>query len=127
MGGVGGGSGGRQGGSAAPTSGAPNVSRGEVMLATDQGQDGQQPNGRRGQMPEVSDKDCDAVKAAFAKHPDAEQKLAGLRSRVQSGELDFQAVRAESQKIYEGIGLDARVAGACRMRDRQRAGGDSGR
>jgi HlyD family secretion protein len=36
-------------------------------------------------------------------------------------------MRAESQKIYESIGLDARVAGACRMRDRQRAGGDSGR
>ena len=78
-------------------------------------------------MPEVSDKDCDAVKAAFTKHPDAEQKLTGLRARVQSGELDFQAVRAESQKIYESIGLDARVAGACRMRDRQRAGGDSTR
>jgi len=111
---------------AAPTGGsAPNVSRGEVMLATDQqGQDGQG-RGGRGQMPEVTDKDCDAVKAAFTKHPDAEQKLSGLRSRVQSGELDFQAVRAESQKIYESIGLDARVAGACRMRDRQRGGGDS--
>jgi HlyD family secretion protein len=127
MGGAGGANAGRQGGNGTPTAGAPNVSRGEVMLANDQGQDGQQPNGRRGQMPEVSDKDCDAVKAAFAKHPDAEQKLSGLRSRVQSGELDFQAVRAESQKIYESIGLDARVAGACRMRDRQRAGGDSGR
>ncbi len=127
VGGVGGGNGGRQGGAASPAAGAPNVSRGEVMLASGQGQDGQQPTGRRGQMPEVSDKDCDAVKAAFAKHPDAEQKLAGLRSRVQSGELDFQAVRAESQKIYESIGLDPRVAGACRMRDRQRAGGDSGR
>jgi HlyD family secretion protein len=139
MGGVGGGNGGANGGrpgagngagpatpGAAPTSGAtPNVSRGDVALANDQGQDGQQPTGRRGQMPDVTDKDCDAVKAAFAKHPDAEQKLSGLRSRVQSGELDFQAVRAESQKIYESIGLDARIAGACRMRDRQRAGGDS--
>jgi hypothetical protein len=46
---------------------------------------------------------------------------------VQSGELDFQAMRAESQKIYESAGVDARVAGACRMRDRQRAGGDSSR
>jgi hypothetical protein len=78
-------------------------------------------------MIDVTDKDCEAVKAAFTKHPDAEQKLSALRSRVQSGELDFQAMRAESQKIYESIGLDARVAGACRMRDRQRAGGDSGR
>jgi len=123
-----GGNGGRPGGNGTPSSGTPNVSRGDVMLVSDQGQqgqDGQQPNGR--QMPDVSDKDCAAVKATFAKHPDAEQKLAGFRSRVQSGELDFQAVRAESQKIYESIGLDPRVAGACRMRERQRATGDSGR
>jgi HlyD family secretion protein len=117
-------------GAAAPVApagaGAPNVSRGEVMLASnDQG--GQQPGGRqRGQMPDVTDKDCDAVKAAFAKHPDTEQKLAALRTRVQSGELDFQQMRTESQKIYEAAGVDARIAGACRMRERQRAGaGDS--
>jgi len=121
----GGGANGGGGATAAPTGGAaPNVSRGEVMLVSDP-QGGQQPDGRRGQMPEVSDKDCDAVKAAFAKHPDAQQKLDGLRGRVQSGELDFQGMRAESQKIYESLGVDARIAGACRFRDRQRAGGDS--
>jgi len=123
-----GGNGGRPSGTGTPSAGTPNVSRGEVTLVSDQaGQDGQQPNGRTGQMPDVSDKDCAAVKATLAKHPDAEQKLAGLRSRVQSGELDFQAARAESQKIYESIGLDPRVAGACRMRERQRASGDSTR
>jgi HlyD family secretion protein len=124
-------------GGAAPAAGAPNVSRGEVMLAiADQagqgGQGGQDGGRQRGfgggqQMPDVSNKDCDAVKAAFAKHPDAEQKLNALRGRVQSGELDFQGMRAESQKIYESAGVDARIAGACRMRDRQRAGGDSSR
>jgi hypothetical protein len=77
-------------------------------------------------MPDVTDKDCDAVEAAFAKHPDTEQKLAALRTRVQSGELDFQQMRTESQKIYEAAGVDGRIAGACRMRERQRAGaGDS--
>jgi len=129
-GGMNGGMGGRQGGGngGAAQTGAttPNVSRGEVKLSSDQGNQGdQQGRGGRGQMPEVTDKDCDAVKAAFAKHPDAEQKLVGLRSRVQSGELDFQQMRTESQKIYESAGVDARIAGACRMRDRQRAGGDS--
>jgi HlyD family secretion protein len=135
LGGMGGGMGGGRPGSngggapgAAPSgptgAGAPNVSRGEVMLASNDDQGGQQPAGRqRGQMPDVSDKDCDAVKAAFAKHPDAEQKLAALRTRVQSGELDFQQMRAESEKIYTAAGVDARIAGACRMRDRQRAGG----
>jgi len=127
MGGGMGGNGSRPGGNGAPTAGAPNVSRGEVMLVNDKAQGGQQPDGRRAQMPDVSDTDCTAVKATLAKHPDAERKLAGLRSRVQSGELDFQAVRAESQKIYESIGLDPRVAGACRMRERQRTSGDSGR
>jgi HlyD family secretion protein len=128
-GGNGGGTGGRPGAGAAPTGAStPNVSRGDVTLASDPAQGGGPGQGAgRGQMPEVSDKDCEAVRAAFAKHPDAEQKLSGLRSRVQSGELDFQAMRAESQKIYESAGVDPRIAGACRMRDRQRAGGDSGR
>ena len=125
---------GGMGGSGGGTAGAgrtPNVSRGEVALpVSDQGAQQQQPaGGQRGdgqfrnQMPEVSDKDCEAVRAAFAKNPDAEQKLAALRTRVQSGEIDFQQMRTESQKIYEAAGVDARVAGACRMRDRQRAGG----
>ncbi len=130
-GGFGGGMGGGQRGNGGPAAGTtPNVSRGEVTLSSndDQGQQpagGRQRGGGQFQMPDVSDKDCENVKAAFAKHPDAEQKLAGIRSRVQSGELDFQASRAESQKIYETVGVDARIAGACRMRERQRAGGDS--
>jgi HlyD family secretion protein len=125
-GGFGGGPGGPSGGMAQGRT--PNVSRGEVMLAMNDEQ-GQQPGGRqrgdgqfRNQMPEVSDKDCEAVRTAFAKHPDAEQKLAALRTRVQSGEIDFQQMRSESQKIYEAAGVDARIAGACRMRDRQRGG-----
>jgi hypothetical protein len=122
-----GGNGGATSAAPAPAAGVtPNVSRGEVMLASsDQG--AQQGDGRQrgGQMPDVTDAQCEAVKTAFAKHPDAETKLAALRTRVQSGELDFQAMRTESQKIYEAAGVDARVAGACRMRERQRAGGDS--
>ena len=119
---MGGGMGG-PGGAAMAETRTPNVSRGEVILAMNDDQ-GQQPGGRqRGQMPDVSDKDCEAVRAAFAKHPDAEQKLGALRTRVQSGEIDFQQMRSESQKIYEAAGVDARVAGACRMREqRQRAG-----
>ena len=126
-GGFGGGAGG-PGGAGMATNRTPNVSRGEVLLAMNDDQGGQQPGGRqrdgqfRNQMPEVTDKECEAVRAAFAKHPDAEQKLAALRTRVQSGEIDFQQMRAESQKVYEAAGVDARIAGACRMRERQRAG-----
>ena len=119
---MGGGGMGGPGGAAMAQNRTPNVSRGEVILAMNDDQ-GQPPGGRqRGQMPDVSDKDCEAVRAAFAKNPDAEQKLAALRTRVQSGEIDFQQMRTESQKIYEAAGVDARVAGACRMRERQRAG-----
>jgi hypothetical protein len=113
------------------TNGArPNVSRGEVALATDQGQQGQG-GGQRGgrgdfQMPEVTEKQCADVRAAFAKKPDAQQKLDALRERVRSGEIDFQAMREESQKIYGDVGVDARVAGACRMRERGGAGGQGG-
>ena len=122
----GGGFGGGNGGGPGTANRTPNVSRGEVALATSDDQ-GQEPGQRqRNQMPEVSDKDCEAVRAAFAKNPDAEQKLTALRTRVQSGEIDFQQMRTESQKIYEAAGVDARIAGACRMRERQRAGGDSG-
>jgi HlyD family secretion protein len=128
---MGGGFGGGPGGGAMADSRTPNVSRGEVILAMNDDQ-GQQPAGRqrgergagqgRNQMPEVTDKDCEVIRAAFAKHPDAEQKLSALRTRVQSGEIDFQQMRTESQKIYEAAGVDGRVAGACRMRDRQRGG-----
>jgi HlyD family secretion protein len=105
------------------------VSRGEVALVSDdpQGQDRQGRGGRgRGPQVEVTDQDCAAVTAAFAKHPDAEKQLSALRERMQKGELDMQQMRDESQKIYAAVGVDQRVAGACRMRDRNRAGGAPG-
>jgi HlyD family secretion protein len=117
---------GARGGAAPAWGNPPKLSRGEIDHAHEQGGD-TGGNGRRGQMPDVSDKDCAAVTAAFDKHPDALKKLEALRGRVQSGELDFQGMRTESQKIYESAGVDPRIAGACRMRDRQRAGGDSSR
>jgi HlyD family secretion protein len=106
---------------------APRASRlgggsGEVTLASQVGLQGQQ--GQQG--PEVTDKDCAAVTAAFAKKPDARKKLDDLRAKARSGEIDFQAIREESQKIYASLGLDARVAGACRRREMMANGGQSG-
>ena len=74
------------------------------------------------QLPEVSDRDCAAVRAAMTKKPAEAKKLDALRDRVRSGELDRSAMREESQKIYAALGLDARVAGACRMREMRTAG-----
>lgn len=86
-----------------------------------------QGGGQRGgfNLPEVTDKQCEAVTAAMAKHPEVQGKIADLRTRMMSGELDRQAMQAESQKIYAAIGLDAGVARACNFRQRSAAGGTS--
>jgi hypothetical protein len=73
-------------------------------------------------MPEVSDKDCAAVKTAMDKKPAEAKKLDALRDRMRSGEIDRNAMREESQKIYAALGVDARVAGACRFREMRAQG-----
>jgi HlyD family secretion protein len=106
------GNGGRAGASAA--SGRVSVSPGDVAVAPQQG---------GFQSVEVSDKDCAVVKTAMDKKPAEVKKLDDLRNRVRSGELDRNAMREESQKIYAAIGVDPRIAGACRMRDMRAQGG----
>jgi HlyD family secretion protein len=118
------GNGGR-GGQGGAQQGAPNrvsVSPGEVALDPQQGNGGQ--GGQGGfQMPEVSDKQCADVKTAMNKKPAEVAKLDALRERMRSGELDRNAMREEQQKIYAAIGVDARIAGACRMREMRGQGG----
>jgi len=104
------------------------TSRGDVALAPqgEQAQDPQQ-SSRRGdgagrQQIDVTDKQCSDVKAALAKKPDAQKKLDALRERSRSGEIDFNAMREESQKIYTSVGVDGRVAGACRRREMMAGG-----
>jgi HlyD family secretion protein len=101
-----------QAGASATASGAQRVSAspGEVALAPQQG-------GQGFQMPDVSDKDCAAVKAALEKKPAEAKKLEDLRQRARSGEIDFNAMRQETQKLYAALGVDARIAGACRRRE----------
>ena len=67
-------------------------------------------------MPEVTDQQCQQVTAALAKSPGAQKKLDDLRERMRSGELDRQALQAESQKIYAEAKVDPDVARACRFR-----------
>jgi hypothetical protein len=78
---------------------------------------------RQFQMPEVTDKQCADVRSAIEKKPAEAKKLDALRDRVRSGELDRNAMREESLKIYAALGVDARIAGACRMRDSRAQGG----
>jgi hypothetical protein len=91
---------------------------------TQQGQGGQ--GGQGFQMPDVSDADCKAVTAAFAKKPAEKAKLDGLRAQMMSGSMDRDAMRAESQRIYAAVGVDARIAGACRRKEMQAGGGGAG-
>lgn len=99
------------------------TAQGEVSLAP-QGEPFQQPQQTSGrQQIEVSDKQCSDVKAALAKKPDLQKKLDDLRTKARSGELDFAAMRDESEKLYKTAGIDMRVAGACRRKEMQANGG----
>jgi len=104
---------------ATPNAGRVSVSPGEVALdPSPQQGTGRGQGGRQGfQQIEVTDKQCADVKTAMDKKPNEAKKLDGLRDRMRSGELDRNAMRGEQQKIYAAIGVDAQIAGACRMRD----------
>ena len=112
--------GGRQSsGRGGPGMGAPGsaaaTSKGDVSLDPRQGQGGQ----GGFQQVDVTEKDCKAVSAALAKKPAEKAKLDGLRQQMMSGALDRQAMRAESEKIYAAVGVDAKIAGACRRKELQ--------
>jgi HlyD family secretion protein len=109
-------------------SGRRGESRGDVDVTVIQG--GEQGRSGRGnlQMPEVTDAQCKQVTDAFAKAPNAQTTLQGLRGRVQGGEIDQQRSRAISDSIYKSLGLDSQVARACQFRGRQGGGrGGEGR
>lgn len=99
-------------------------SRGDVVLDVALQQEGRQGGGRRGQLPQVTDEDCRKVTDAFARQPNAQTTLQGLRGRMQAGELDMSQMRAISDSIYRALGVDANVARACQARGRGAPAGD---
>lgn len=101
------------------------TSSGDVALAS-QAQQPQQGFGSGRQQIEVTDKQCADVKAALARKPDLQKKLDDLRTKARSGEIDFSAMRDQSEKLYTSAGIDMRVAGACRRKEMQAAGGGMG-
>lgn len=113
-----GGGNGQRGNGGAPSGGrTTGTARGEVAL------DPQQGGGF--QMPDVSDKDCAAVKTAMAKKPDAQKKIDDLRDQMRNGSVDRMTAFQQMQQIYASVGVDARIAGACRMKERTAQGGGS--
>jgi HlyD family secretion protein len=111
---------GRGGATAGAPAGATGTSKGDVALDPQQGQGG------GFQMPDVTDKDCKAVAAAFAKKPAEKAKLDALRQQMMSGAMDRDAMRTESAKIYAAVGVDQRIAGACRRKEMQAGGAPPG-
>lgn len=125
-GGRGGMNGGRAGASGA--GGGTRPARADGTMQTSPGDVALDPaQDRQGfQMPQVSDAECAAVKTAMDRKPAEVKKLDALRERVRSGEIDRMAMRDESQKIYAAIGVDARIAGACRAREMRAQSGTAG-
>jgi len=118
-----GGRGGPRQGADTPAGGLTQTSRGDVALDAQQGGQGGQGAGAGFQMPDVTDAQCAAVTAALAKKPAEAAKLDALRQRMMSGEIDRDAMREQSQALYTALGVDGRIAAACRRRAFQGGGG----
>jgi HlyD family secretion protein len=103
-----------------PAGGLTQTSRGDVALDARQG--GQGGGGQGFQMPDVTDAQCATVTAALAKKPAEAAKLDALRQQMMDGQLDRDAMRQQTQAIYAAVGVDARVAAACRRRSLPGAG-----
>jgi HlyD family secretion protein len=108
--------GGRRGGSGSGRGGASGVRQ--------QGEQGQQSRGGGRQQVEVSDQQCAEVRTALARRPAERRKLDELQTRMRSGEADRMTIVGEMRTIYQAIGVDARVAMACRRREQNASSGD---
>lgn len=76
-------------------------------------------------LPAVTDDQCKKITADLAKHPEVQTKIQDLRAKMMNGELDRQAMQAESQKIYAAADIDGQVARACNFRQRSQGGQSS--
>ncbi len=128
-----GGGGSRGGGGGRPNGGGPGgggdnhsqTSNGEVDLLP-QGFDRQGGGGGGFQQVEVTDADCKKVTDAMKKKPAVAKKLDDLREKMRSPDADRRAMMGEMTAIYTELGVDSRVAGACRRKEGGNGGGNSG-
>lgn len=129
---------GQRGQNAGGNQGGPNAQNASQQGGNNQGgnnqggnnqasQGGQGGQGGRGgfNLPQVTDEQCAKVTAALAKHPEVQTKIQDLRTKMMNGEMDRQAMQAESQKIYSAAGIDGQIARACNFRNRQGGGGQA--
>ena len=116
-GGAGGGAGGQGGArSGRPSGTRPQTSNGDVDLAPQQGF-GRPGSGGAIQQVEVTDADCRKVTDAMAKKPAVARKLDAIREQMRNPDADRRALMESMTPIYAELGIDSRVAGACRRRE----------
>ncbi|MHB1070493.1 MAG: efflux RND transporter periplasmic adaptor subunit [Gemmatimonadaceae bacterium] len=128
MGATRGGANGRPGGAAGGTrgpGGRSQTSNGEVdLLPQGFGQGGGQGGGF--QRVEVTDADCKKVSDAIKKQPAVAKQLDALFAQMRNPDADGRAIMTQSQELYAKLGVDARIAGACRRRESGNGGGAMG-
>ncbi len=118
FGGPGGGGRGQGGPGAGGASGGKTqvqVSRGELAFDFASNVQG---GGRQGgfQMPDVTDADCKKVDDAMKKKPAIAKQIDDLRATMRDA-ADRQAVQAQMKALYEKVGVDMMISGACRRRN----------
>jgi HlyD family secretion protein len=108
--------GGRRGGGGAD--GRPESGGTGAAGLRQQGDQAQQ--GRAGlagrQRIDVTDQQCADVQSALARRPADRKKLEDLQTRMRAPDADRATLGGEMRAIYQGVGVDARVAMACRRR-----------
>ena len=116
---------GRSGADRQGNTGGRTSSPGEVALAPPPEPGAQLGQGGQGfQMPDVTDQQCADVKAALARKPTEAKKAEDISAQMRNPGVDRNALREEQRKLYAYLGVDARTAGACRMRATRTQGGD---
>jgi HlyD family secretion protein len=92
------------------------VNRGELDLPLQGGgTQGAAPQGG-GRGPQVTDADCKKVDDAMKKNPAAAGKIADMRTKMRDPSADRQAMRGDMKKLYDQLGVDMAVSGACARR-----------
>jgi HlyD family secretion protein len=117
--------GGGWGGPPSGAGGKPQVQVSHGELAVDFVATAQQGGDRQGgmgggrpggfQMPDVTDADCKKVDDAMKKKPAIAKQIDDLRASMRDA-ADRQAVQAQMKTLYEKVGVDMVVSGACRRR-----------
>jgi HlyD family secretion protein len=75
---------------------------------------------------EVTDADCKKVTDAMKKKPAVAKKLDDIREKMRSPDADRRALMGQMAPIYAELGVDSRIAGACRRREGGNGGGGTG-